>query len=110
MIKISNSLKIFWNFNATIVLITLSLVPLLGSSSSKVSAATTLPVYNYTRTFNVSNGSASGDWNTTDKYNNVYVYGTFNGTVIFNPSDLSTSVTTTNTNILQSPCFQFSET
>ena len=99
MIKISNSLKIFWNFNATIVLITLSLVPLLGSSSSKVSAATTLPVYNYTRTFNVSNGSASGDWNTTDKYNNVYVYGTFNGTVIFNPSDLSTSVTTTNTNI-----------
>ena len=99
MIKISNSLKIVWNFNATIALIALSLVPILGSSSSKVSAATTLPAYNYTRTFNVSNGNANGDWTTTDKYNNVYVYGRFNGTVIFNPSDISTSVTTTNTNI-----------
>ncbi len=83
----------------SLILVVLSLTPLIMFNESKAHAATTLPAYRYTKSFDVSDGSAQGEYVATDKNNNIYVYGNFNGTVIFNPADLSTSVTTTNTNI-----------
>jgi hypothetical protein len=63
-------------------------------NANKANAATTPPSYRYTKSFDVSNGRANGQYVATDKNNNVYVYGNFNGTVVFNPADPSTSVTT----------------
>ena len=78
----------------SLILVVLSLTPLIMFNESKAHAATTLPAYRYTKSFDVSNGRAQGEYVATDKNNNIYVYGNFNGTVIFNPADPSTSVTT----------------
>ena len=72
----------------------LSIAPLVMLNANKASAATTPPSYRYTKSFDVSNGRAQGEYVAIDKNNNIYVYGNFNGTVIFNPADPSTSVTT----------------
>ena len=99
MNKFKASINLTRSIGVSILLIGLTLVPLLTANVSKAHAATTLPAYNYTRTFDATNGSAEADYVATDKNNNVYVYGYFNGTVIFNPSDPSTSITSTNYNI-----------
>ncbi len=78
----------------SLILVMLSIAPLVMLNANKASAATTPPSYRYTKSFDVSNGRAQGEYVATDKNNNIYVYGNFNGTVIFNPADPSTSVTT----------------
>ena len=78
----------------SLILVMLSIAPLIMLNANKASAATTPPSYRYTKSFDVSNGRAQGEYVATDKNNNIYVYGNFNGTVIFNPADPSTSVTT----------------
>ncbi len=77
----------------SLILVVLSLTPLIMFNESKAHAATTLPAYRYTKSFDVSNGKAQGEYVATDKNNNVYVYGLFAGTVVFNPADPTTSAT-----------------
>ncbi|HEY5267819.1 MAG TPA: SBBP repeat-containing protein, partial [Candidatus Saccharimonadales bacterium] len=64
------------------ILVTATLTPLtlLPSHPAK---AQSLPAYNYTKTFDTTNGSASGLDVATDSSGDVYVTGTFNGTVVF---------------------------
>ena len=99
MNSLKTSINLTRSMGVSILLIGLTLVPLLTANVSKAHAATTLPTYNYTRTFDATNGSAEADYVATDKNNNVYVYGYFSGTMIFNPSDPSTTITSPNDNI-----------
>ena len=98
MRKFTKKINALSNVGLSILLVGLTLVPILSSTTKKASADTTLPAYNYTKTFDATNGNAYGEYVATDKYNNIYVYGTFNGTVIFNPNDPSTSITAANEN------------
>jgi hypothetical protein len=71
------------------------LVPLTAIHSQKAHA-TTLPAYGYTKTFDTTNGYASGNSVTADANGNVYLTGYFHGTVTFDGVGGSDSQTAAN--------------
>ena len=98
MRKFTKKINALRNVGLSILLVGLTLVPILSSTTKKASADSTLPAYNYTKTFDTTNGTAFGLYVSTDSSDNIYVLGNFTGTVVFNPSDPSTSVTTDGNN------------
>ena len=87
-------------FLALMVGIAAPLAILLTTSSVKVQAQS-FPAYQYTKTFDATNGSAypTGlNCLRVDSQGNIYVTGQFNGTIIFDGPGGSDSVTTPATN------------
>ncbi len=81
----------------TLAVLTAAFMPLIINYLNPSNAAATSQLaYNYTKTFNTSNGLAQGSAVATDSSGDVFVVGYFSGTVIFNPADVTTSVTSAN--------------
>jgi hypothetical protein len=70
---------------------------LVSASPLSVSAAI-LPIYQYTKTFDTTNGYIYSNSVTTDSQNNVYVSGNFQGTIIFDGAGGNDSQTSPNGN------------
>ena len=87
MNKLKTSINLTRNISLSIALIAITLVPVLNLSNKRASAATTLPAYKYSRSFDTTNGNAYTQNVTSDKSGNVFITGTFYGAVNFNPGN-----------------------
>ncbi|MEI7674872.1 MAG: SBBP repeat-containing protein [bacterium] len=99
MSKLRASIKLTRSILFSLLLIALTLVPLINTTNKPVHAATTLPAYRYTKTFDTVDGYAYSTANATDTNGNVYVAGDFSGHVIFDGVGGTDSVTSSNQNI-----------
>jgi uncharacterized membrane protein len=99
MSKLRGSIKLTRSIFFSLLLIALTLVPLISSTNKTAHAATTLPAYRYTKTFDTVDGYAYSTANATDSNGNVYVAGGFSGHVIFDGVGGTDSVTSSNQNI-----------
>ena len=99
MSKLIGSIKLTRNIVFSLLLIALTLVPLISTTNNTAHAATTLPTYRYTKTFDVVDGYAYSTDTATDSSGNVYVAGDFSGHIIFDGVGGTDSVTSSNQNI-----------
>jgi len=99
MSKLRASIKLTRSILFSLLLIALTLVPLINTTNKPVHAATTLPAYRYTKTFDTVGGDAYSTANATDTNGNVYVAGDFSGHIIFDGVGGTDSVTSSNQNI-----------